>query len=181
MNKFKELFFAFVRIGAFTFGGGYAMLPMLEREVVERHHWATSDELLDFYAISQCTPGVIAVNVATMIGNRVAGVSGAAVATFGVVLPSFIIILLIASALQAVSHLAIIQHAFAGIRVAVGALILSTIVKLFKSTVSDKITGTLFGITLLVMLLVDVTPVLIIAVAGIFGIALNLIREGRAQ
>lgn len=182
MKNYKELFIAFVRIGAFTFGGGYAMLPMLEREVVEQHHWATSDELLNFYAVSQCTPGVIAVNVATMVGSRVAGTLGAAVATFGVVLPSFIIILLIASLLQTVSHLAIIQHAFAGIRIAVGALILSTIVKLLKSSVNDKVTTLLFCATLLCMLMADVTPVIIIAIAALVGISLKVFRkEGNAK
>ena len=178
MSSYKNLFASFFKIGAFTFGGGYAMLPMLEREVVDNHGWASSEELLDFYAISQCTPGVIAVNVATMVGSREAGVVGAAFATLGVVCPSFFIILAIASALDFVSHLAVIGHAFAGIRVAVGVLIFSTILKLLKSSVQDKLTALIFGATLAAMLLLDVTPVLIVAVAAFVGIIAKALKAG---
>ncbi|MEG1849395.1 MAG: chromate transporter [Oscillospiraceae bacterium] len=168
-----ELFRAFFAIGALTFGGGYAMLPMLEREVVEHHHWATSEELLDYYAISQCTPGVIAVNVATMIGYRQKGLRGAAMATLGVVCPSIIIILLIAGVLKNVSHLAAVQHAFGGIRVAVSVLILSAITKLFKSSVVDPLTAVIFVVGLGITLLFHPSPILLVLCAGALGIGVK--------
>ena len=97
MNVLIHLFMAFARIGAFTFGGGYAMLPMLQKEVVEKYHWATEDEIMDYYAIGQCTPGIIAVNTATFVGYKTAGIPGADLATLGMITPSIIIITVIAA------------------------------------------------------------------------------------
>ncbi|MBP3925823.1 MAG: chromate transporter, partial [Clostridium sp.] len=117
MNKYLDLFLTFARIGGLTFGGGYAMLPMLQREVVEKRGWATEEELMDYYAIGQCTPGIIAVNTATFVGQSTAGTIGGIIATLGVVFPSLIIITLIAAFLQNFAQLPIVQNAFAGIRV----------------------------------------------------------------
>ncbi|MDL2235677.1 chromate transporter [Christensenellaceae bacterium OttesenSCG-928-L17] len=135
MDTLRALYFAFFRIGALTFGGGYSMLPMLEREVVEKHAWATSEELLDYFAIGQCTPGIIAVNTATLIGYKRRGALGALAATAGVVTPSIIIITIIAALLSGVMDHPVVMQAFAGIRVAVAALIASAVVRLFKSNV----------------------------------------------
>ena len=111
-NEYLDLFLTFARIGGLTFGGGYAMLPILQREVVEKRGWATENELSDYYAIGQCTPGIIAVNVATFIGNKRKGVLGGIIATFGVVFPSLVIITLIAAFLQNFADLEIVKHAF---------------------------------------------------------------------
>ena len=135
MNKLFKLYIVFFRIGLFTFGGGYAMLPMLEREIVERHKWATREELLDYYAIGQCTPGIIAVNTATFVGYSERGFMGALAATLGVITPSFVIILALASFLQNFENVPEVSHAFAGIRAAVASLILAAVINLFKSNV----------------------------------------------
>ena len=137
MKEYWELFYSFAKIGAFTFGGGYAMLPLIQREVVEKKHWATEEEIMDYYAVGQCTPGIIAVNTATFIGYYKKGIIGGIFATLGVIFPSIVIILLIASLLQNFSDLAIVQHALGGIRVAVCVLVLNAVIKLFKSGVKD--------------------------------------------
>ena len=149
MKELVELFLAFARIGGLTFGGGYAMLPMLQREVVENKKWASEAELMDYYAVGQCVPGVIAVNTAVFVGNKVKGLLGAIAASFGVVAPSLVIIVAIAAFIQSFSELEIVQNAFAGIRVAVCVLILTAIVKLFKKAIVDKFTFILFAIVFL--------------------------------
>ena len=137
MKELFDLFWTFCKIGALTFGGGYAMLPLIQREIVENKKWSTEKEILDYYAVGQCTPGVIAVNTATFIGYKLKGIIGGIIATLGVVFPSLIIILIIAAFLQNFADLAIVQSAFAGIRVAVVALIITTVVKLLKSSIKD--------------------------------------------
>ena len=135
-----KLFTAFARVGVLTFGGGYAMIPMLEREIVDRHGWATSEELMDYYAVGQCTPGVIAVNTATFIGYKTAGNIGGIVATLGVVFPSFVIITVIAGIIQNFADIPAVKSAFAGIRVCVCVLIFNSVLKLWKGAVKDKAT-----------------------------------------
>ncbi|MBP1578316.1 MAG: chromate transporter [Oscillospiraceae bacterium] len=180
MNIWLDMFKAFFCIGGLTFGGGYAMLPMLEREIVEKRHWATSEQLLDYYAVGQCTPGVIAVNVATMIGFNQKRYLGAAVCTFGVVAPSLIIIMLIAGFLQTISGIAAVSHAFGGIRVAVCVLILGAVMKLFGSSVKDNLTRVIFAATFLVMVIFDISPIIVVVIAGIIGYIAKLskIKEG---
>jgi len=145
------------------------MLPILEREIVEKRKWTTSEELLDFYAVSQCTPGIIAVNVATLIGYRQKRYLGAAVCTFGVVAPSLVIIMLIAKFIQTFADNAIVAHAFGGIRVAVCVLILAAVIKLVKSSVKDKLTGTIFVTAFLIMVLFGISPIIIVLFAAISG------------
>ena len=123
MRELWELFWTFAKIGVVTFGGGLSMLPVLQREIVEKRAWASEDELLDYYAIGQCTPGVIAVNTATFVGNKRKGISGGIVATLGLVFPSLIIITLIAAFLRNISELEAVQNAFAGIRACVCVLV----------------------------------------------------------
>ncbi|NLD59934.1 MAG: chromate transporter [Clostridiales bacterium] len=137
MKELLSMFAAFFRIGLFTFGGGYSMLPMLEREVVVRHSWATMDEVLDYFAISQCTPGIIAVNTATFVGYKRRGVVGGIFSALGVIMPSLLVILAIAALLTNFMHIELIQYAFGGIRIAVGALILGTVIKLSRSAVKQ--------------------------------------------
>ena len=119
MRELWELYRSFFTIGALTFGGGYAMLPMLERELVEKHHWVTQEEILNYFAIGQCTPGIIAVNTATFVGYKRRKVVGGIVTTLGVISPSLIIITVIAALLSNFMDILWVQHAFAGIRVAV--------------------------------------------------------------
>ena len=171
MTSISSLFLSFCRIGAFTFGGGYAMLPMLEREVVERRQWATQEELLNYFAIGQCTPGLIAVNTATFIGHKQRGILGGIVATLGVVTPSFVIILLLAMLFQSIAHLAWVQHAFAGIRVAVCALILHTVVRLIRSNVKNIPGIAICAAAFVLVACLGVSPVFVVLGAALFGIA----------
>lgn len=166
---YLDLFWAFFCIGGLTFGGGYAMLPMLEREIVDRRHWATSEELLDYYAVGQCTPGIIAVNVATLIGFKQKRYLGAVFSTAGVVAPSYIIISLIAGVLKAVTGNEMVAHAFGGIRVAVCVLVIAAVIKLFKPSVKDKLTAAIFIATFAAMVLIDVSPITIVVITGLLG------------
>lgn len=129
-----QLFFSFAKVGLLTFGGGMAMLPLLQRECVDRRGWATEEEMLNYYAIGQCTPGIIAVNVATFIGYKKKGTAGGIAATLGVVFPSIVIITAIASFLALFSNNPYVQKAFAGIRIAVSALILVSVFRMAKKT-----------------------------------------------
>ena len=142
---FFELFKSWFKMGLFTFGGGYAMLPMIQKEVIEKYHWATEDEVMDYYAIGQCTPGIIAVNTATFIGYKIAKVPGAIVATLGVITPSIIIITIIASLLSNFQDIPVVQHALGGIRIAVTTLMFISIAKLCKKNVTGA-----FGISIAV-------------------------------
>lgn len=173
MNKLLDLFFTFARIGGLTFGGGYAMLPMLQKEVVEKRKWATEEEIMDYYAIGQCTPGIIAVNTATFVGQSTAGVAGGIFATLGVVFPSLIIITLIAAFLQNFADLAIVQNAFAGIRVCVCVLVFNAVVKLWKKSVVDKKTLVVFLIVMLGSYFTDIAPTIFVVLAGVTGIVLK--------
>lgn len=173
MNELFNLFITFCKIGGLTFGGGYAMLPMLQKEVVNENKWATNDELLDYYAVGQATPGVIAVNTATFIGYKVKGILGAFCATAGVVFPSFVIIIVIAAFLQNFSKYALVQNAFAGIRVAVGVLILNTIIGLLKKSILNKISMVIFIITCIFGVILNISPIYIVIAACIIGVILS--------
>ena len=185
MPLLLDLFCAFFRIGLFTFGGGYAMLPLLQREIVEKKKWATEEELLDYFAVGQCTPGIIAVNTATFVGFKEKKLSGAIFATLGIVSPSLVIITVIAALLSNFAHIAAVQNAFAGIRVAVCVLILNSIVKLWKKSVVDKLAlGVFIAVFLGSVLLSHVSPVVFIVAAAVLGIVvrvwLRIGKEGKA-
>ncbi|MBQ7796875.1 MAG: chromate transporter [Lachnospiraceae bacterium] len=173
MNKYLDLFLTFARIGGLTFGGGYAMLPMLQKEVVEKRGWATEEELMDYYAIGQCTPGIIAVNTATFVGQSTAGTLGGIIATLGVVFPSLIIITLIAAFLQNFADLAVVQNAFAGIRVCVCVLVFNAVMKLWKKSVVDKKTLVIFLIVVIGSFFFDIAPTIFVILAGVAGIILK--------
>lgn len=168
-----DLFITFAKIGAVTFGGGYAMLPILQREIVENKHWGTEEELADYYAIGQCTPGVIAVNVGTFIGRKVAGNLGGVVATLGVVFPSLVIITLLAGVIQAYSSLEWVAHAFAGIRVCVCVLIFNAVIKLFAKAIIDAKTLAVYILVLAGALFLNVSPVVFVVLAGVAGVILK--------
>lgn len=180
MKELLDLFLSFVRIGALTFGGGYAMLPMLQREVVERHGWATEEELMDYYAIGQCTPGVIAVNTATFVGQKIRGVLGGVVATIGVVFPSMVIITIIAALVRNFADLAAVQNAFAGVRVCVCVLILNAVVKLWKKSVVDLPTLAIFLAVFGGSIFTKLSPVIFVLLAGAAGIVIQNLRRKQA-
>ena len=168
-----DLFCTFAKVGVMTFGGGYAMLPILQREVVDKKGWATEEELMDYFAIGQCTPGIIAVNTATFAGQKVKGFWGGLFATLGVVFPSLIIIMLLAGVIEAFSHIVWVQHAFGGIRICVCVLILNAVVKLFQKAVVDKPTLAIFLLVALGSYFTPVSPVVFVLAAGIIGIVLK--------
>ena len=181
MPLLLDLFCTFFRIGLFTFGGGYAMLPLLQREIVEKKKWATEEEMLDYFAVGQCTPGVIAVNTATFVGFKEKKLSGAIFATLGIVSPSLVIITVIAALLSNFAHIAAVQNAFAGIRVAVCVLIFNSIVKLWKKSVVDELTlGVFIAVFLGSVLLSHVSPVVFIVAAAVLGIVVRVwLRTGK--
>ena len=176
MKKLWELFLTFGRIGVLTIGGGYAMLPMLQREVVEKRRWATEEQVMDYFAIGQCTPGVIAVNTATFVGYSQAGVIGGIVATLGVVFPSLVIITVIAAFLQNFADIKAVQYAFWGIRVCVCVLILNAVVKLVKKSVVDWITLLIFTAVLVLSLVLDISPVIFVLAAGVAGVIIKALE-----
>ena len=171
--NYWDLFITFAKVGVMTFGGGYAMLPILQREIVERRGWATEEELTDYYAIGQCTPGIIAVNTGTFIGQKLAGTPGAAAATLGVVFPSVVIITLIAAVLQNFASLPAVRNAFAGIRVCVCALILNAVVKLWKKAVMDLPTAIIFVAILALGVFTKLSPVIYVVAAALTGVAVK--------
>ena len=173
-----QLFLTFAKVGVMTFGGGMAMLPILQREVVEDKGWGTDEELVDYFAIGQCTPGIIAVNTATFVGQKQWGVVGGIVATLGVVFPSLVIISILAGLITNFSHLAWVQNAFAGIQVCVCVLIFNAVLKLLKSSVKDWPAAVIFVAVLAASLLTDLSPVIFVAAAALCGIVIqNLIRR----
>ena len=169
MKELFDLFWTFCKIGALTFGGGYAMLPLIQREIVENKKWSTEKEILDYYAVGQCTPGVIAVNTATFIGYKLRGIIGGIVATLGVIFPSIVIILIIAAFLQNFADLAIVQSAFAGIRDAVVALIITTVVKLIKSSIKDYLGVIIAIIAFVISAFIGLSPVYVVIAAALTG------------
>ena len=168
-----ELFIIFAKVGVMTFGGGYAMLPILQREVVEKKKWASEEELMDYFAIGQCTPGIIAVNTATFIGQKNKGVLGGIFATLGLIFPSLIIISLLAGVINAFSHIVWVQHAFGGIRVCVCVLIINAVIKLLKKAVIDKFSFAIYIAVALAAFFTDLSPVIFVVIAAVLGIVIK--------
>ena len=178
LSMLWTLFWTFAKMGVMTFGGGMAMLPILQREVVDNKHWATEEELVDYFAIGQCTPGIIAVNTATFIGQKYAGIAGGIVATLGVVFPSLLIIVALAGVITSFSHLTWVQHAFAGIRVCVCVLIFNAVLKLWKSAVKDVWGLLIFLAVLAASLLTSLSPVWYVLAAGVAVLILAFTQYG---
>ena len=178
MNIYIDLFLSFFRIGGLTFGGGLAQLPMLKFEVVQKHHWMEEEELLDIYAIGQCTPGIIAINTATYVGYKKAGVAGGIAATVGMVMPSLIIITLVAAILQAVIDNVWVQHGIMGIRGVVCALMLNTVQTLSKKTLKNKFSFIIAGIALLAAFFTGLPTLVIVIAAAVTGIVYHVVSRG---
>ena len=173
MKEYLRLFADFARVGVLTFGGGYAMLPMLQKEVVEKYGWATEEELMDYYAIGQCTPGVIAVNTATFVGRKQKGTPGAIAATLGVVFPSVAIITSIAAFLANFADLPLVKNAFAGIRVCVCVLIFNAVCRLWKKSVTDRPALVICLAVMAGSLFLKISPVVFVLLAGAAGVAVK--------
>ena len=179
IKEICELVVSFFKIGIMTFGGGYAMLPMLQRELVENRKWVTEEEILNYFAIGQCTPGVIAVNTATFVGYKRRKIPGAIFATIGVVLPSMIIITVIAAVLSNFAHIPAVQHAFAGIRIAVSALIVASVIKLIKTNIKS-IAQIIIAVAAFVLVAVfGQNPVFAVIGAAVAGLCLGKWGERR--
>ena len=169
MREIINLFLAFAKIGAVTFGGGYAMLPILQRDIVKKHGWATDDELVDYFAIGQCTPGIIAVNTATFIGYKQKGVLGGIFATLGVIFPSIVIISVIAAFITNYADLPVVRYAFNGIRVCVCILNLNAVLKLSKSSLVDKWTSGIFAVVFILSMFFNISAAILVLAAGLAG------------
>lgn len=169
MKKLIDLFLTFARIGGLTFGGGYAMLPIIQKEVVEKRKWATEEEVMDYYAIGQCTPGVIAVNTATFIGYKNKGIIGGIIATLGVVFPSLVIISIISMFISNFADLEIVKHAFSGIRVCVCVLIINAVIKLGKSSIVDTAALLIFLAVFVSSVFFNVSPIIAVIASGFAG------------
>ena len=178
--KFFDLLFTFARIGLFTFGGGLAMMPMMQKELVDKKNWITEEELIDYYAIGQSTPGIIAVNVATFVGHKQFGILGAIFATFGIITPSLVIIMLLAGTINSISEYPKVQAALKGINVAVAALLTSVIVKFAKKTIKN-IWNVLFMLIAFVCIFVFKVPSYIVILAAIIIGCLNTVRTLKRQ
>lgn len=172
-----KLFRTFASIGVITFGGGYAMLPFLEREVVQKNKWADDTEILDYYSLSQCTPGIIAVNVSTFIGYKERGVKGAIAATLGMVFPSLVIITAIAAVLINFQDNQYVSMAFSGIRVTVCAMITNSIIKLSKKSIVDKTTIAIFIAILISLFLLKVSTILVVLIGIVLGLLTSALKK----
>ncbi len=185
MKELLELYWTFVQIGCVTFGGGYAMLPILERELVDKRGWTTMDDLRDYFSIGQCTPGIIALNVSTFIGEKRRGIAGALAATVGFLTGPIIIILVIAAFLQNFAQLEVVQHAFAGIRVCVCVLIVQAVMRLWKKSVVDPFTFALYLIVFVLhafsgyVLPVKLPAAVLVLIAGAAGILMSTAKNRR--
>ena len=180
LKEMLSLFLTFAKVGVMTFGGGYAMLPILQREVVENKGWTTDEELTDYFAIGQCTPGVIAVNTATFIGQKRRGIIGGIVATLGVVFPSLVIIAALAGVITTFSHLAWVQHAFAGIRVCVCVLIFNAVLKLWKGAVKDVWGLVIFLVILALSVFTKLSPIIYVLAAAVAGLLIKNLGAKRS-
>lgn len=177
MKDLWKLFRLFFKIGLFTFGGGYAMLPLLKAEVVAKRRFVTEQELLDLYSIGQCTPGIIAINVATYIGYRQKGVIGAIAATAGMVMPSLLIIVLAASVLQNFMDNKYVAYAFAGIRICVTALIADVIYDLAKKNLKDYLGVIVFLSALALLIGLNLSAVWVVVLAGTAALIIGEVKR----
>ena len=178
-DRLGQLFLTFLKIGAFTFGGGYAMIPLVQRETVEKYGWITDDDLLDIVAIAESTPGPIAVNSATFVGYRVGGTAGALLASLGVILPSFTVILLVSFLLRRFGELRAVRYAFFGIRAGVLALILHSLCKMLRDSRRDVFSLVVTALSFVAVAVFAVNALIVIPAAALLGLAYSRIVRGR--
>lgn len=181
MKKLWELFLTFFRIGAFTFGGGYAMIPLIQKEVVDNKKWVSDEDILDIVAIAESTPGPIAINAATFIGYKTAGVKGSVLATLGVVLPSFVIISLIAYLLSEFAHIRVVRYAFFGIRAGVLALVAKSLYTMYKKAPKGKAATLITLLSFVFVAFANVNTLLVIVLGALAGLVITYIKARRAD
>jgi chromate transporter len=181
MKKLLQLYWIFFKLGIVNFGGGYALLPLLQKELVEKYKWATDEEIIDYYAIGQCTPGAIAVNVSTFIGYKIKGILGGIIATIGFISPALFIIFLIATVLTNFQDIPQVQSAFKAIRATVFVLVLSAVVKLSKKSVVDLITWGIAIVVLGLSIFTEIPLFIYVIVAGGLGIFINMLKNNKKQ
>ena len=176
-----RVFFTFFKIGAFTFGGGYAMIPLIQRETVEKHGWISDDDILEVVAIAESTPGPIAINASTFIGYRVAGFLGALCATLGVVLPSFVVILAISGVLRQFQHIKAVQYAFVGIRAGVLALIVKAFWGMLKKAEKSAVSYAIMLCVFAAVAFWDVSVVLLLLLCALLGLGITAWKGRKAK
>ena len=180
IKKLKDLFtiyFAFFKVGAFTFGGGLAMMPMLQKELIEKKQWLTEEELIDYYAVGQSTPGFIAVNVATFVGYKRTGILGGIIGTLGIISPSLIIIMILANLINSISDYPVVQKALTGINVAVAALLTSVIINFAKKTIKNVWNAIFMLVSFLLIFALKVPSFIVFLFVLATGIILTFIHK----
>lgn len=176
-----KVFFTFCKIGAFTFGGGYAMIPLIQHEAVEKHHWVTEEDILEIVAIAESTPGPIAINAATFVGYRKAGIGGGIAATLGVILPSFLIILAISGILREFQENLYVAYAFRGIRAGVLALIVKALWGMYKKSKKNAVSHSIMAAAFLLVAVGKVSALPVLVGCAAFGLVTSLWMERRGQ
>ena len=181
LKKALQLFLTFFKIGAFTFGGGYAMIPLIQKEVVEEKKWITDDDILEIIAIAESTPGPIAINSATFVGYRVCGFWGSFFSTLGVVLPSFVIILIISFVLNEFQNIKAVQYAFNGIRAGVLALLIKALWGMYKKTPKNIVSYIVIALSFIAVAIIDIPVLLVIIGCALFGLISSIIISRREK
>ena len=179
MREYLELFLTFLKMGCLTFGGGYAMIPIVERELIKRKGWLTMEEVMDYYTIAQITPGIIAVNLSTFVGYKKKGPLGGTLTTIGFILPGATLIIIAAFFIRNVEDYPAVISAFAGIRVAVGALILDTVLKLMKGIFKDWKAVAIYTAAFAFSFVWGISPMIIVLCAGLTGLFIYRDRSER--
>lgn len=179
--SYLQLLWSFLKIGALTFGGGYAMLPILQDEIIKRRQWLSDIEVMDYFMMSQCLPGVIAVGTSILIGKKIKGNLGGIIAALGVSLPSMVMMAAVTALVETTIDLPVVGYALAGIRVAVSVLVVNTVAQLLKTSIVDIKTFILFAVALAVALIFSFSPVIFVIVAAVAGIVLKLVAGGKAS
>ena len=180
-KRLWQLFVTFFKIGAFTFGGGYAMIPLIQREVSEKRKWITDEEILEVVAIAESTPGPIAINSATFVGYKTCGFWGSFACTLGVILPSFLIILAISGILELVQDMKAVKYAFMGIRAGVLALIIKAIVKMYKACPKGIVSYIVMGLSFILAAIVKIDVIIVVICCAVIGLVSSIVAERRAR
>jgi chromate transporter len=181
LKSYLSVFLAFLKLGVITFGGGYAMIPVVDRELIKKRGWVTMDEVMDYYTIAQITPGIIAINLSTFVGYKQKGPLGGILATIGFIIPGVTLITALALFLSNFADIPTVQHAFAGIRIAVGALILDTVIKMVKGVFKDIKALLIYLIAFALSAIWNASPMLIVLGAGLVGLAIYRPKKGGHQ
>ncbi|MBO4429702.1 MAG: chromate transporter [Clostridia bacterium] len=181
LKTLLRIFICFFKIGAFTLGGGYAMIPLIQKETAEKRKWVSDEDILEIIAIAESTPGPIAINASTFIGYRVAGFFGAFFGTLGMILPSFVIILTISFVLRQLQEFTVVKYAFFGIRAGVLALILKALWSMYRQTKKNVLSYIIMAAAFICVAILNINTIFVLIGCAIFGLVWSLIAERRAK